>query len=299
MEQHVTTHVPMVTPPDVEAYLIDGGINALAAILILLIGWWLSKRLARWTRTALDRVHHFDETLKPLISSLVRYAVFVAAIIAVLERFGVETTSLITLLGAAGLAIGLALQGTLSNVASGVMLLVLRPFKIGDWITISTVNQSGSVREIGLFTTILISADQSYVSLPNSAVFSSPIINASREPLSRLNFTVAVDAASDIDAALTIIGEALNAEQRILKVPPPATGVVSLKEYAVDLLVRAWVHNADGEAVTFDLYKTIRDRFRRAEIAVPARRQIAAANAAQDLSANEDSPQKAAMRKSG
>lgn len=299
MEQHVATHMPVLNAPDLEAYLVDGGINFLAAILILIVGWWLSKRLSRWTRSALDRVHHFDETLKPLITSLVRYAVLIAALIAVLERFGVETTSLITLLGAAGLAIGLALQGTLSNVASGVMLLLLRPFKIGDWITISTVNQSGSVREIGLFTTILISADQSYVSLPNSAIFSSPIVNASREPLSRLNFTVAVDAASDIDTALKIIADTLDAEPRILKVPPAATGVVSLKEYAVDLLVRAWVHNADGEAVTFALYKAIRERFSRAGIAVPARRQIAAANTAQSVSANEDSPHKTAMRKSG
>jgi small conductance mechanosensitive channel len=287
-----------MTAPDLEAYLVDGGINILAAVLILIVGWWLSKRLSRWTHSALDRVHHFDETLKPLITSLVRYAVLAAAVIAVLERFGVETTSLITLLGAAGLAVGLALQGTLSNVASGVMLLMLRPFKIGDWITVSTVNQSGSVREIGLFTTIIISADQSYVSLPNSAIFSSPIINSSREPLSRLNFTIGVDTSSDVDAALKIIGDAFNADQRILKVPPPATAVASLKEYAVELLVRCWVHNADGEAVTFDLQKNIRDRFRHAGIAVPARRQISA-SAPQTVSANEDSPQKSAMRKSG
>jgi len=296
--QHAINDVPAVASPAFETYLIDGGMNILAAILILVIGWWLSKRLSRWTHSALDRVHHFDETLKPLIASLVRYAVLTAAIIAVLERFGVETTSLIALLGAAGIAIGLALQGTLSNVASGVMLLVLRPFKIGDWITITTVNQSGSVREIGLFTTIIIGADQSYVSLPNSTIFSSPIVNASREPLSRLNFTIGVDTSSDVDAALKIIGDTLNTDQRILKVPPPTTGVVSLKEYAVELLVRCWVHNADGEAVTFDLQKAIRDRFRRAGIATPARRQISA-SAPQTVSANEDSPQKSAMRKSG
>jgi small conductance mechanosensitive channel len=298
MEQHVTTHASLMTAPDLEAYLVDSGMNILAAVLILGIGWWLSKRLSRWTRSALDRVHHFDETLKPLISSLVRYAVLAAAVIAVLERFGVETTSLITLLGAAGLAIGLALQGTLSNVASGVMLLVLRPFKIGDWITVSTVNQSGSVREIGLFTTIIISADQSYVSLPNSTIFSSPILNSSREPLSRLNFTIGVDTSSDTDAALQIIADVLNTDPRILKVPPPATAIAALKEYTVELLVRCWVHNADGEAVTFDLQKAIRDRFRHAGIAMPARRQISA-SAQQSVSANEDSPQKSAMRKSG
>jgi small conductance mechanosensitive channel len=296
--QQITPSVPThLTADAIEAWLIDGGMNFLSAILILVVGWWLSKRLAAWTRRALDRVYHFDETLKPLLSSLVRYAVLVAAIIAVLERFGVETTSLITLLGAASLAVGLALQGTLSNVASGVMLLVLRPFKVGDWITISSVNQSGSVREIGLFTTILISADQSYVSLPNSSVFSSPIINSSREPLTRLNFTVAVDAATDVDPALKIINDTLAEDTRVLKVPPPATGVAAVKEYWIELLVRCWVHNEDGEAVTFNLHKSISERFRHAGIAMPARRQMA--TSAPVVGGNEAAAQRSVMRKSG
>lgn len=267
-------HTSSATLQDVQAYLIDGAMNLVAGILILIIGWWLSAHLAKWTKTALDRVNHFDETLKPLVASLVRYAVLAAAIIAVLERFGVETTSLITLLGTAGLAVGLALQGTLSNVASGVMLLVLRPFRVGDWITVTAANQSGTVREIGLFTTILITADQAYVSLPNSGIFASAIINASREPLSRLNFTICVDAGTDVDAALKIITDTLATDQRILKTPPPATGVVSLKEYSVELLVRCWVRNADGEAVKFDVQRAIRDRFRRGGIALPAQRHL-------------------------
>ena len=295
--QHVAERVTPATVDALEARLIDNGVNLLAAILILIVGWWLARRLSKWTRVALDRLYYFDPTLKPLVASLVRYAVWVATILAVLERFGVETTSLIALLGAAGIAVGLALQGTLSNVASGVMLLVLRPFKVGDWITISTVNQSGSVREIGLFTTVLISADQAYVSLPNSAVFSSPIINSSREPLSRLNFTVSVDAMSDIDAALKIIAGTMAADQRILKVPPAATGVVAVKEYWIELLVRCWVHNADGETVSFDLHKSISEQFRQAGIAIPARRQMAATVPAADV--YEDSPQITAMRKSG
>jgi small conductance mechanosensitive channel len=279
MVHAMLNHVQTFDTSTAEAYLVSAAMNVLAGIVILIFGWWLSKRLSALTHAALDRVHHFDETLKPLIVSLVRYAIMIAALIAVLERFGVETTSLITLLGAAGLAVGLALQGTLSNVASGVMLLVLRPFTVGDWITIVTSNQSGTVREIGLFTTILISADQNYVSLPNAMIFGSAIVNASREPISRINFTASVDAASDVDAALRIITEALEQDPRILKVPPPATGVAALKEYSIDLLVRCWVHNADGEAVTFELQKGIRDRFRHDGIALPARRQIAASAA--------------------
>ena len=274
MEQQTLIHTQHVPSQDFQAYLIDGGMNLVAGILILVVGWWLSAHLAKWTKNALDRVHHFDETLKPLVTSFVRYTILVAAIIAVLERFGVETTSLITLLGAASLAVGLALQGTLSNVASGVMLLVLRPFRVGDWITVAAANQSGTVREIGLFTTILITADQAYVSMPNSAIFGSAIVNVSREPLSRLNFTVSVDAASDLDTALKVISETLAADTRILKTPPPATGVVSLKEYSVELLVRCWVHNSDNESVKFSIQKSIRDRFQRAGIALPAQRHL-------------------------
>ncbi|HWU25112.1 MAG TPA: mechanosensitive ion channel family protein [Rhizomicrobium sp.] len=276
-----------------ETDLIHGAMNVLGGILILVVGWWLSRRTAAWTRSALDEVRGFDETLKPLLVSLVRYGILIAAIIAVLERFGVETTSLITVLGAAGIAVGLALQGTLSNVASGVMLLVLRPFKVGDWVTITNTNQSGTVREIGLFTTVLISADQAYVSLPNAAIFGSPIVNSSREPLTRLNFTISVDIANDIDAALKAIEDALAADGRILKVPAPSTGIVSLKDYAVELLVRCWVHNADGENVKFDLNREIHNQFEQAGIALPAQRQITA------TTNNHASLQRPSMRRSG
>ncbi len=223
----------------------------------------------------LSRLRRFDGTLKPLVASIVRYAILIATVIAVLQRFGVETTSLIAVLGAAGLAIGLALQGTLSNVAAGVMLLLLRPFRVGDWIT--AANQSGSVREVGLFTTILVGADQSYISIPNAAIFGSVIVNASREPTTRINFTVSIDIANDIAAAEEIIMDVLSSDERILKMPPPASGTVALKEYAVDLLVRFWVMNANGEQTQFDVQRAIKDRFNRAGITVPARRQTSIA----------------------
>jgi small conductance mechanosensitive channel len=270
-------HAQIIIPQDIQTLLINDGMNLLAGVVILVAGWIVSDRAARWAHRALDRMRHFDETLKPLIASLVRYTILAAAAIAVLEQFGVQTTSVITLLGAAGLAIGLALQGTLSNVTAGVMLLMLRPFRIGDWVTVTASSQSGSVREIGLFTTILISADQNFMSIPNAAIFGAVIVNTTREPFSRLNFTISVDTANDIDAALKIILDSLNADSRVLKVPAPATGIQALKEYSVDLLVRGWVRNADSEAVLFDLQRTIRRRFRDAGVAVPARRQFTTA----------------------
>jgi small conductance mechanosensitive channel len=286
-------HGKIAIPQDIQTLLVSDGINILAGIAILIVGWIVSDRTARWTRASLDKIYRFDPTLKPLIASSVRYTILVAAGIAVLEQFGVQTTSVITLLGAAGLAIGLALQGTLANVAAGVMLLILRPFRIGDWVTVTASNQSGTVREIGLFTTILISANQAYVSIPNAPIFSSVIVNHSREPLTRLDFTVAVDAASDIDAALKIILDVLSADYRILKNPSPATGIQALKEYAVELLVRGWVRNDDSEAALFELQRAIRQRFRNAGIAVPARRQASAAREEAAV------PAKTAIRRSG
>ena len=268
-------HAPVAAQPTIEALLIDGGLDFVSAVVILILGWTLASWAARWTRMGLSRLHRFDETLKPLVASLVRYVILIATVIAVLQRFGVETTSLIAVLGAAGLAIGLALQGTLSNVAAGVMLLLLRPFRVGDNVT--AAGQSGNVKEVGLFTTILVGADQSYISIPNAAIFGGVIVNTSREPTTRINFTVSVDIANDIAAAEKIIMDVLSNDARILKMPPPATGTVALKEYAVDLLARFWVMNANAEQTQFDAQRTIKERFNKAGIAVPARRQTSIA----------------------
>ncbi|MGH6875798.1 MAG: mechanosensitive ion channel family protein, partial [Rhizomicrobium sp.] len=218
-----------------------------------------------------------DETLKPFISSLVRYAVLIVTFIAVLQRFGVETTSLIAVFGAAGIAVGLALQGTLSNVAAGVMLLILRPFRVGD--AIQAAGQSGTVREIGLFTTILIADDLAYVSIPNAAIFGGVIVNNSREPTRRINFIVSIDFSNEIDAAQKIVLDVLRNDPRVLESPPPQTGVAALHEYAIDIVVRCWVRNADNEAAMFAVQKAIKDRFHTAGIAIPARRQTSAARA--------------------
>ena len=260
-----------------ELWLLNSATNFVAAVLILVAGWIAASWASRWTRRGFRRLHNFDETLKPLIASLLRYAILAATLIAVLQRFGVETTSLIALLGAAGVAIGLALQGTLSNVAAGVMLLILRPFRVGD--AIQAGGQSGSVREIGLFTTILISDDLAYVSIPNAAIFSGVIINNSREPTRRINFLVSIDFSNEIDTAQKIVLEVLRGDPRILEAPPPQTGVAALHEYAIDIVVRCWVRNGDNEAVLFTVQKAIKDRFHAAGITIPARRQAATARA--------------------
>lgn len=251
----------------VRTFLVSSGINFLAAILILIGGWIIAGWLSSWIRRVLDRSTHIDATLKPITVSLVRYTILIITVIAVLNRFGVQTTSLIAVIGAAGLAIGLAMQGTLSNVAAGAMLLMLRPFRIGDYVEVN--GQGGTVREIGLFTTVMTSPDLIYISIPNSQIFNGTIINYSREPNRRINFTVGIDYADDIDKAQAIVLGILEKDPRILKDPTPMVPVGALGASSVDLIVRCWVANADYWAVLFDLQKTIKQALDAGGITIP------------------------------
>lgn len=196
-----------------------------------------------------------------------RYTIVAVTILAVLQRFGVQTASLIAVMGAAGLAVGLAMQGTLSNVAAGVMLLILRPFHIGDYIDVS--GTGGTVREIGLFTTTLATADLVYVSMPNASIFNSIIINYSREPVRRINFTVGIDYEDDIDKAQQIALEILSNDEKILKDPTPIVPVSNLGESSVDLYIRCWVRTPDYWDRLFHLQKTVKQAFDAAGISIP------------------------------
>src|SRR5215472_16881450 len=189
--------------------------NLVAAILILCLGWMAASAAARWTQSTLAQVRHFDPTLKPLVAAFLRYAILGFTFMAVQERFGVQTTSIIAVLGATGIAVGLALQGTLSNVASGVMLLLLRCFRVGD--EINAAGFTGVVREIGLFRTVIISGEGLYVSIPNSNLFSGPIVNNSREPTRLVSFKVTIDHTQDISKAQDIALGVLHADKRVLK----------------------------------------------------------------------------------
>ena len=188
----------------------------LAGILTLIIGFWLAGRAGRLTRESLSKIGRLDNTIVPLLGALVRYAGMTLTLVIALGKFGVETTSIIAVLGAAGLAIGLALQGTLSNVAAGLMLVFLRPFKIGDWI--EAAGMSGSVREIGLFTTIIDTFDNVFISVPNSAIWSSSIVNHSRYETRRRDLDIGIDYGSDLDKAEAAIMSLTN-DPRDLKRP--------------------------------------------------------------------------------
>jgi len=254
--------------PALTVMLVNGALNVLLAAVILIAGWALSRWVAAWIRGWLARSLHFDNTLTPLLANAARYGIFTITLIAVLSQFGVQTTSVIALLGAAGLALGLALQGTLSNVASGVMLLILRPFRVGDYIVIDPAI-GGTVREISLFTTVLITPDMMYTSVPNSRIFSSPITNFTREETRRINIVVGIDYKDDIDKAQSILLDIMNSDPRVLSTTAPIAPVDTLGESAVNLIARCFVPNRDYWNVYFDMQKAIKQRFDAAGISIP------------------------------
>ena len=231
------------------------GLNFLAALLTIFIGIWASRRASAVLRDWLTRSSRIDRTLAPILAALVRYAILTLTLVVTLGNFGVETTSIIAVLGAAGLAIGLALQGTLSNVAAGLMLLFLRPFKVGDWVEAAGV--SGSVSEIGLFTTIIDTFDNVYISVPNSAIWTSNIINHARYGTRRLDLDIGVSYESDLDVVeAAMMG--LADDPRILADPAPRFLVVGYGDSAINVRLRAYAEYDNF----FDLYWDLNRRLK-------------------------------------
>lgn len=243
------------------------GMDVIGALIMLIVGWWVAGRVGSLIMRALGRVPNMDATLQPFLASLAKYAVLAVTVIAVLNQFGVETTSIIALLGAAGLAIGLALQGTLQNVAAGVMLLLFRPFKIGDFVDAEGI--SGTVAAIGLFTTEMNTPDGVYRIVPNSLLWGRSLLNYSRNPTRRVDLLVGISYDDDIDRAQAAIMDVVGADSRVLAAPEPQTMVTNLGDSAVDITCRVWVNAADYWGVRFDMTKALKQRMDRDNITIP------------------------------
>ena len=266
-----------VTPPPqtsfvetMEVLLVNSGLRLVLAVVILSVGWVGATWAKRWTEAGLRRLP-IDATLKPLLASLVRYAILLITMILVLEQFGVQIASLIAVLAGAGLAIGLAMQGTLSNVAAGLMLLILRPFRVGHFI--EAAGQSGTVREIGLFTTLVTTRDLVYVSIPNSAIFSAVTINYTREPIRRVRFAVTVDIANDLGKVAEVIERSLAANKYAVASPPASAVVDQLLEYSVVMSARAHVRSLDYWAALHAMQLEVKAALAGADILFAATRQ--------------------------
>ena len=234
---------------------VEYGVDIAGAIVLLVVGWTVAGWIRRVIRRTLDSVPVLDETLKPFIANLGRYAVLIFVLIAVLNQFGVQTTSIIAVLAATGLAIGLALQGMLANVASGVMLLFLRPFNVGEYVEAGGI--AGTVAEIGLFNTEIKSSAGPGLVVPNSKIWDGPITNFSRNPTRRFDIAVGIGYDDDIDGAMALLKGLLTGDDRALDDPEPLVVVQELGDSAVIINLRAWTRSGDYGATVWDLNKEI------------------------------------------
>lgn len=231
-------------------------LNLLLSLVILVVGWWLSSFAGRTVERLAKRAPHIDPTVVPIAQSVVVWAIRIFVVIAVLARFGVQTASIIAILGAAGLAIGLALQGTLQNIAAGIMLLILRPLRAGEFVSV-VGKGDGTVHEVGLFVSTFVQVDGIYFTLPNSLIWGNPIINYSRNKTRRLDIEVGVRYGDDLDQAISILSQLLNARSDVLQDPAPQVMAMGYKESVVSVNIRAWANVEDYWTLRFDLHKEV------------------------------------------
>ncbi len=243
------------------------GINVVGALVIIVVGFMVAGWARRALERALSRSGKMDATLVRFFGSLVRYAIIAFVIIAALQQFGVEATSLVAVFGAAGLAIGLALQGTLSNVAAGVMLLMFRPFKIGDFVDIG--GKTGTVKEVGLFTTELATGDNVKIIMPNGQIWGQAIANFSANPTRRVDLMMGIDYGDNIDTAMATINRVIGEETRALTDQDSTVAVAELADSSVNIVVRVWVNAADYWGVRWDLTKKLKEQLEADGISIP------------------------------
>ncbi len=242
-------------------------INILVAIAILCAGLWGSGRAGKLIRHLGLKYPQLDVTLFGFLGSLARWAIIALTIIIVLGQFGVETTSLIALVGVAGLAVGLALQGTLSNLAAGVMLLIFRPFKVGDYIEAG--GNTGTVEDISLFTTRLVSVNNVPTIVPNASIWASAVTNYSVKDTRRVDLVFGVSYSTDLKAAEKALRDVIADDERIHDEPEPFVAVTNLGDSSVDFTIRVWCASSDNWALKCHLLRTVKETFDERGIEIP------------------------------
>jgi small conductance mechanosensitive channel len=242
------------------------GLSVLGAIAILLLGRIVAGPIAGIVRRTLTRAN-VEESLIGFAETLVRTAIFAFSVIAALQKFGVETTSFVAVIGAAGLAVGLALQGTLSNFASGVLILLFRPFRVGDFVVAG--GASGSVKEIGIIATTMFTPDNQKVIIPNSQIMGSTITNVTANDTRRIDLVAGIGYGDDMKKAARILQGLLDSHPKVLKDPAPIVRVNELADSSVNLIVRPWVNTSDYWAVRWELTERIKEEFDANGISIP------------------------------
>lgn len=250
----------------INTYALPWGINLLFALGIFVLGRWVARGIVAVVRKLLTRAR-LDDILVSFIISILQGVLLVVVIIAALDRLGVDTTSLVALIGAAGLAIGLALQDSLKNFAAGVMLIVFRPFKAGDFVEAGGI--TGVVEKISIFSSIFRTVDNREVIVPNGAIYSGVITNYSARATRRIDLLFRISYDDDIRKVKAVIEQVLQDEPRLLADPPPFVGVAELADSSVNLHVRPWVATADYFATMCDLKEKVKIAFDENGITIP------------------------------
>ena len=245
---------------------LDLGKRILAALIIFIIGRLIVSFINKLVARVLQR-RKVDAGVQTFVRSLVNILLMILLVIAVISKLGVETTSFAALLASAGVAVGMALSGNLQNFAGGLIILIFRPYKVGDWIEAQGV--SGSVKEIQIFHTILTTADNKVVYIPNGAASSGTIVNYSREDTRRVDWTVGVEYGERFDRVEETVRRILAADKRILDTPAPTIALGALDASSVNITIRVWVKNADYWGVYFDVQRAIYEEFNQAGIGFP------------------------------
>jgi small conductance mechanosensitive channel len=249
-----------------EKHVLPWADNLVLALLIFILGRWIARLLVRLSRKLMEKAG-VEPLLLHFVASILGWVLTLFVIIAALDQLGVETNSLIALLGAAGLAVGLALKDTLQNFASGVLMILFKPFKVGDFIEAGGV--AGVIEEIRMFSTIFRTGDNKEVTVPNGKIYQDTIVNYSARPTRRIDLVVGIDYDADLRLAKQTLLEIVQADERVLKDPAPVVAVSELGESSVNLILRPWVNSADYAAVQWDTLEKIKLGFDEKGIKIP------------------------------
>jgi len=244
----------------------DYGINIISAIAVFVVGRWVAKYATKFLRSVMVK-HEVDPMLVSFVGNIAYTGLFAFVFIAALGELGIQTTAFVAVLGAAGLAIALAFQGSLSNLAAGVLLVTFRPFNIGDFVEAAGI--SGVVKEISIFTTTIKTGDNKTVIIPNGALSAGTITNYSAEPTRRVDMVFGVGYSDDLDKVRAIIDEVLADDERVLDEPAPTVAVSELADSSVNFVVRPWVNSGDYWPVYFATHESLKKRFDAEGVNIP------------------------------
>lgn len=265
--ENVTNTISSYIPENIIEILGGYAFSLIMALVIFLVGKWLAKKITNLLVTVLRKVKGMDETLIKFLENIVYYILMIVVILTSLSELGVETTSFLAILGAAGLAIGLALKDSLGNFASGVMIILFKPFKVGDVVNAAGV--TGSVSEVGIFNSVFITPDNQKIIIPNGAITSGSIININAHSTRRVDLVVGIGYDDDIKKAKEVLNDIVSSNEKVLVDRGITVAVSELADSSVNFVVRAWVNTPDYWDVKFGLTETVKLRFDEENISIP------------------------------